>query len=112
MHTAIVRLRDDLTIDRWVELEGTMYEPAFVETGDGIILAALRKTDSTYTYELFATELDRTTLEQRTDWRRISAVDQLSGGDISLWFGEGHLLATWSEGFGDLRTRCVPWDAQ
>jgi hypothetical protein len=109
--TAIVRLSNDLEIERWVELEERFYEPAVVETEDRIILAAWRKTEDTYREELFATELDRATLEPRTEWRQISAAD-LGGGDLSLWFGEGHLLASWGEGFGDLRTRCVPWDAQ
>ena len=110
--TAIVRLRDDLTVDRWVELEGTMLDPSIIETEDGLILAGWRRADSTYVGELFAAELDRATLEQRSEWRQISATDQLSGAEPALWFGGGHLVASWAEGLGDLRTRCVSWDVQ
>lgn len=101
---------DVLSLERTSELDGYLINPAALEREGELLIAGWRQMPAPAWFELHVASFDPETLEQRSDWQRLSAPDMLLGASPELIWSSGQAAAIWGEGLGDVYLRKLTAD--
>lgn len=107
--TLLIRVGPDLVVRRLQHHAEPFFLADVLEHDQELIVAAQRFDPMTYTSELYVAAFDRSLLSLSRPWHLVTTPDSFPGGDIALLEVDSKLVATWIEGLGRVRARCLAW---